>query len=652
MVFNHRLFGEQEFNFSGQYHFEFKTEKSENNENKCLECRLNHEYPSKLYNSDNVELISYIIGDNGDGKTTLLELLMEILPYEGGISAGNGKNYLKYICVLKEERNSNIYIYSTLDKIEIKASKDIAIKNCRDNIIRRMRCNDRGFFACHEMEDTAVIFHSNVFDRNRYNDQKVFSGVEDISFNGLLYKDFDYRTTNQEKGTEVQLRIFLDSEMIRQITFISEFSGSDLQEWIPFSLPQRLYIYFKEEHDVLDSIYQYDKSEVDIENENIIYEYDRDIELNIKDIKQLRKVLAHICRDIIKRYDKLYKKSSKEFQYRLYKGILMSYIRFMFPDSVGEGTTRKFQRLITSLRNFMREFYFDSNVEFIEKLMEIADIRTDKLKNAVVKINDFARNMGKYGIKSQNFKFFFLTKSNHKAIIDFYRLFQATAFGAEYLTFRWEGLSSGEYNLLNMYSRIYSLRDKVRDKESIILLLDEADLSYHPKWQQKFMKSLVSFLNGFYKRQHIQIIVATHSPIMLSDALKGNVVFLNSQAGKDLENTFGANIYDLYRDGMFLDKDDMGIIGAYALDKMRYAMDKLNDWEKGQSLDDLEEIKRLIACIGEPIIKRIMQNRLEVIEQDMEGNDTNHTKISALIETLNELQPEQLAEVMERVQRK
>lgn len=645
-VFNHWMFRCREFNFSEEYHFSF------NYKIKCLECNRDYDYPSKLYKSKNVGLISYIIGDNGDGKTTLLNLLMEILPYEGGISANDEKNYLKFIYVLKEEANSNIYIYSSLDEIEVKASEDIVLKNCRDNIITRMEYNRGRFFVCQEMKDTAVIFHSNVFDRNRYNDQKVFFGVKDISFNGLLHKDFEYRTTDLEFDVKTQLRIFLDSEMMRQIKFISENGDRDLKEWIPFSLPQKLYIYFKNDVEILGSIYQYDNSPVDIDYESTFYEYDRDNELNIKDLDSLRKILAHICRDIMERYNKLYKESSIEFQYLLYKGILMSYIRLIFPETVGVGTTKQFQNLISSLRKFMGNSNFDSSVKFIEKLIEITNIGTDELRNAVVKINDFASNMEKYGIKNQAFKFFFLTNSNEKAIMDFYRLFRVTAFGADYLTFQWEGLSSGEYNLLNMYSRMYSLSDGVKDKKSVILLMDEADLSYHPKWQQKFMKSLVSFLNRFYNRQYIQIIVATHSPIMLSDAMKGNVVFLNRKAGKDLENTFGANIYDLYRDGMFLEKDDFGVIGAYAADKMRYVMKKLDNWENGQIMEEMEEIKRLIACIGEPIIKRIIQNRFEMIEQNMKVKDRNHTMISSLIETLNELQPEELAEVMERIQRK
>lgn len=642
-VLNHRLFNNQEFNFCDQYHFKF------NYETKCLECLLNNKYPSELYNSNNVELISYIIGDNGEGKTTLLNLLMRILPYDGGIGIGDGINYLKYIYALKEESSNNIYIYSTYDKIEIKTPNNLVIMNCRNNTITKMQYNSRHFFSCQEMKDTAVIFHSNVFDRNRYNDQEVFFDVKDISFNGLLKTDFEYRTTGLEDGIKTQLRVFLDAEMMRQIKFISENSGRKLKKWIPFPLPQKLYINFKDDSEVLDSIYRYDESAIEIDCESTFYEYDRDREINIRGLDSLRKVLAHICRDIMKQYDKLYKKSSIEFQYFLYRGVLMSCIKLIFPDIVGAGITERYQNIISDLRKFMRNFNFDSNAGFIIKLIEIAHI--DKLLNAVGQINDFASNMEKYGIENQALQFYFLTESNDKAIMDFYRLFRITALGADYLTFRWEGLSSGEYNLLNMYSRIYSLHEDIKDKKSIILLMDEADLSYHPKWQQKFMKSLVNFFNEFYNEKHVQIIVATHSPIMLSDALKGNVVFLNNTLANNLENTFCANIYDLYREGMFLEKDDWGIIGSYASDKLKYVMEKLNNWEKEHKLDHLEEMKRLINCIGEPIIKRIMQNRIAMIERNMEGGHTN-SMMSSLIERLNELQPEQLDEVMERIKRK
>lgn len=645
-VFDHWLFRCREFNFCDEYHFSF------NYEIKCLECNRNYAYPSKFYKSANVELISYIIGDNGNGKTTLLNLLMELLSYKGGIALGDGEHYLKFIYVLQEEASCKICIYSTLDKIEIKAQKDIILKNCRDNIITKMECNEGGFFACQEMKDTAIIFHSNVFDRNRYNKPNGLYGVEDISFNGLLWKDFEYRTTNLKSDAKTQLRVFLDSEMIRQIKFISENVDKELEEWIPFPLPQKLYICFKDEYDMLSSVYLYDNPAVHIDNENTFYEYDKEMGINIINLKSLRKIASHISRDIIKKYDSLYKQSSVEFQYLLNKGILMSYLRLIFPETVGMGTSKQFQNLILGLRKFMRSSNFDLCVEFIEKLIEIVDIDPNELSSAVVKINDFARNMGDHGIKSQFSTFYFLASCNEKSMTDFYMLFRATTFGADYLSFQWDGLSSGEYNLLNMYSRIYSLCNKVKDQKAIILMIDEADLSYHPKWQQKFMKSLVSFLNKFYSKQHIQIIVATHSPIMLSDALMGNVVFLNRESGKDLENTFGANIYDLYRDGMFLEKDGLGIIGTYAADKIRDVMKKLDDWKEGEILEDLEEIKNLIACIGEPIIKRIMQNKFEVKEQNVKGKDKHTMMVSAMIEKLNELQPEELAEVMERIQKK
>lgn len=156
--------------------------------------------------------------------------------------------------------------------------------------------------------------------------------------------------------------------MMRQIKFISENSDGRLKEWISFPLPQKLYIHFKDGSEVLDSIYRYDKSAIEIDCESTFYEYDRDKEVNISDLDSLRKVLAHICRDIMKQYDKLYKESPIEFQYLLYRGILMSCLKLIFPETVGMGTTKQYQKIITNLREFMRNFNFVSNVGFIEKI--------------------------------------------------------------------------------------------------------------------------------------------------------------------------------------------------------------------------------------------------------------------------------------------
>ena len=87
------------------------------------------------------------------------------------------------------------------------------------------------------------------------------------------------------------------------------------------------------------------------------------------------------------------------------------------------------------------------------------------------------------------------------------------------------------------------------------------------------MKNLLSFLKENFKHHSIQLILTTHSPILLSDIPKENTIFLKKIKGvteiyKNKEQTFGANIYDLYRNGFFLTNSNYGILGDFATGKI------------------------------------------------------------------------------------
>lgn len=139
-------------------------------------------------------------------------------------------------------------------------------------------------------------------------------------------------------------------------------------------------------------------------------------------------------------------------------------------------------------------------------------------------------------------------------------------------------LSSGENSLLNFYSVLYEFVQKI-DLEDIaneyILLLDEADLGYHPEWKKRFVNSIVKSLPLFFKfsdnQSTIQIIFTTHDPLTLSDIPRQNVIFLNKNGegetfiSYDSKETFGANIHDLLADSFFISD---GLMGDFAKEKI------------------------------------------------------------------------------------
>jgi len=69
------------------------------------------------------------------------------------------------------------------------------------------------------------------------------------------------------------------------------------------------------------------------------------------------------------------------------------------------------------------------------------------------------------------------------------------------------GLASGEITLLNSIFRLY-----LQNANKCIVLIDEPEDSLHPSWQSK----VVQLYENYAKQNNCQIIMATHSPFILS----------------------------------------------------------------------------------------------------------------------------------------
>ena len=172
--------------------------------------------------------------------------------------------------------------------------------------------------------------------------------------------------------------------------------------------------------------------------------------------------------------------------------------------------------------------------------------------------------------------------------------------------------SAGQRALYSSMSRLYAQRadqtigDNI-DLRDVLLVIDEPDLYLHPKWQQEFMGLLLKFLSRAYPPK-TQIVITSHSPIIISDILKYNVIFLDRNEDgikvidglEDKKETFGANIHTLMTDTMFLKN---GLIGDFAKDKLDKVISDLNS-RNAITPERKLEIKKIIQQIGEPIIRR------------------------------------------------
>lgn len=176
--------------------------------------------------------------------------------------------------------------------------------------------------------------------------------------------------------------------------------------------------------------------------------------------------------------------------------------------------------------------------------------------------------------------------------------------------FKLNEMSAGEKALLTLLSRIFSITEynRIDETKTIWLLIDEGELYLHPTWQRSFFFDLHKYLPKFFSNNKIQLFITTHSPFLLSDLPKENVILLEKgESGTgckvtDMEiipETFGANIHELLANSFFM-KD--GVIGRFAEGIINDLFNFLNNEETERKWSK-EDAEILIKNIGEPIIR-------------------------------------------------
>jgi len=117
------------------------------------------------------------------------------------------------------------------------------------------------------------------------------------------------------------------------------------------------------------------------------------------------------------------------------------------------------------------------------------------------------------------------------------------------------GLSGGERALYYQYLMIQrQLREVLEHRGSgttVFLLMDEPDLGLHPEWQRKYIDLMHRTLGVHGVK--IQMILATHSPFVISDLPAQNIIYLKEFKEKfSNQKTFGQNLYSLLESSFFL----------------------------------------------------------------------------------------------------
>lgn len=221
------------------------------------------------------------------------------------------------------------------------------------------------------------------------------------------------------------------------------------------------------------------------------------------------------------------------------------------------------------------------------------------------------------------------------------------------------------------------------EKESIALLLvDEPDNAMHPTWKKKVFNYVIEILNNYSDIPNIKkhFIFSTHSPFLLSDIPKNNIIFLdkvdettninylnlnidilkngmciNVSEFIDID-TFGANIHTLLTHGFFMSEGLLGDFAKNKIDDIKKFYEEVQNSNNSNKIH-IEELKEkfnkskiefeyIQQIIGEPFLQTIVKNYLDELKQSFDVETYKNKNKNKILEQFSQ---EELEEYLEKL---
>lgn len=571
---------EQGFNFSDRFRIDFNHQKKvltiDNNPNFIENFFTTEKTIGKETNSI-IKQLSAIVGENGVGKTSILDLIKENLSFKYDRKLKKRFSIKdELIIVLTNPTNNELYIYNHENlKIQtIKTSSNLCyfqydLKNSSPNLT-----------------NTEIINFSNIFDNKKMGSEEY--NIIDISTNYLVRND------KGEKRSNNKSEVFIHNvyETIRKISFLSSVKNGPIS-MLPFKIPQTLYIKF---------------SNIDL--------YDDQLHLSDEVITFLEKI------------DKKLKKKIKDrviYNFIVHFFIEIDFFEIDITSVIDEFSQLRFQNdhnkydiIFKWLINVTEKSNFNNKgnlLSMAKGLKEMFDIVKSLLEEK--RLKPFDENILEIEIIKGDYK-----------LEQFFKIYQEVVYTNDFIELDWQEMSSGETAFFNFYSRFnyaISLMEYRKRVNDIIILVDEGEIYLHPQWQKRFLDefiNLISYLFTDSENNHnynIQVIMTSNSPFVVSDLPKSNITFIKRnyvnessvlvEKIDDHPQTFASNIHNLLANSFFMQD---GLIGEFAKRKINEIVDILieEDYEP-TIVNNRDIIKETINIIGDPIIKTKLLNMVQ-----------------------------------------
>ncbi|MEK4593136.1 AAA family ATPase [Bacillus sp. FSL K6-0040] len=578
----------QGFNFDGNFEFLY------NPDLKILHIKENENYIDDFFDdTKKISDVTGIVGENGAGKTTVLNLIKNIFS-QGGIFTNQ-----KYIIAFTKKQNNTkkIYVFyhdSLLKKIEDLCFKD-SVEIIKDSY--NLEKDNFGHIKRLELPTVPCIFFSNVFDTGL--EQSVLLQFEkqlfNVSTNYLMKTDKHNWNFDEDLDMVDAIDLHRASNVFRQAKFISESKFNKLG----FRYPDALVFGYP-----LIEIFE-NKSGIPEEFRNILNQL---IGKNEKHENEKKRNLSKFLYNMINSYFNQFP-DDLDFEGEFIEPMSLKQKKGYFQKDSIDGIIK----VLKDWKHVLKEYryrpfdseYMDGGLSEewlleVQSLVNLINLLVNE-ENIYIYHNQLCLKLGEgYDVLKKFMKDYIISSGMHP-----------------YITLNWNlQLSSGQKAMLDTFSRFYSVAIEINNlaDKNILILIDEGELYFHPQWQKSLLKDLLDFFKTIYHKD-IQVILTSNSPFIVSDLPKHNIVFIGKKAGGNSmidalvnkKQTFAANIHTLLSDSFFLEGE---LIGDFAKEKINWLINILSGDIENIRRNE-KKIRKLINLIGEPIIKNKLMSMLE-----------------------------------------
>ena len=617
--------------------------------------KIDEEKDLSLFDLDNINInINAIVGKNGTGKSTIVELLFAIINH-----ISFTKKINKDIIQIDDLRVELIFESSHLYKIIINDDTIKILQYAKENnqYINPIELNISEFdldelfytiavnYSQHSLNSLYMgpwihsLFHKNdayqtpiVIEPYRKHGDINISRQEELIkqrlvTNLLLQEDSDDKKNSSRQLTEFYRakslnlsfninKLFYLTENKKQLVGKHIFKDKEKNYSIGYSK-------FKDSHvNIINTLFSKYKmgeiNKIDFYNEFNTYSFEEKVYLYI-----LKKLVSIAYR--YKKYKVFFDKENKKFLN------FDNYIIELYDDK---------SHIVYKLKQAINFLRFES---IVEKKEELQSLSIEDLSNRIEKIKlDYKEE--RLTINELLPPSFF----NIDIILDKYINFNSLSSGEKQKIY---SVNSILYHINN----INSVDNSLIQYKNVNIILDEIELYFHPELQRNYLSYLRHSISKANTNNilAINILFVTHSPFILSDIPDTKILFLekntNDINAKTIVSqkkikTFGANIHELLINGFFMDSS----IGEFALNKIKSIVDfhyKVINF-KEIDLNDLKveyqtlkgEFYFIQEHIGEEYISGVIKNHITDIEKRLKDDSFNKKRITILQKELEELQ--------------